>query len=109
MQQLKLIFNEYSLPKEYDYANLYENLLVQDKESKKYFGSGYGGPKTLVFYNDKNTGKMWSRIEGADIEFLNFSEAYYFILTNKIPVYNISQGSWQKEITEYERKNINDR
>ena len=48
---------------------------------------------------------MWSKIEGADIEFLNFSEAYYFILTNNIPVYNMSQGSWQKEIQEYERKN----
>ena len=46
---------------------------------------------------------MWSRIEGADLEFINFAESYQFILTNKIPVYNISQGSWQKEIQEYER------
>ena len=48
---------------------------------------------------------MWSRIENADIEFINFEEAYQFILTNNINVYNISQGSWQKEIQEYERKN----
>ena len=57
----------------------------------------------LTYYNDKNTGEMWSKIEGADLEFINFAEAYQFILTNKIPVYNISQGSWQKEIQEYER------
>lgn len=105
MQQLKLQFNQNSVPEEYDYANLYESLFIQDRESKISFGSGYGGPKTLTFYNDKNTGEMWSRIEGADIEFINFEEAYYFILTNNIPVYNISQGSWQKEIQEYERKN----
>ena len=103
MQQLRLQFNQYSVPEEYDYANLYENLFIQDKESRIYFGSGYGGPKTLTFYNDKNTGKMWSKIEGADLEFINFAEAYQFILTNKIPVYNISQGSWQKEIKEYDR------
>ena len=28
MQQLKLQFNQYSVPKEYDYANLYENLFI---------------------------------------------------------------------------------
>ena len=59
--------------------------------------------ENLAFYNDKNTGEMWSRIEGADLEFINFAEAYQFILTNKIPVYNMSQGSWQKEIQEYKR------
>lgn len=105
MSQLRLQFNQYTVPEEYDYANLYENLYIQDKESKIHFGSGYGTSKTLVFYNDKNTGEMWSRIEGADIEFMNFEEAYYFIQTNKIQVYNMSQGSWQKEIQEYERKN----
>lgn len=105
MQQMKLLFNKHSAPEEYDYANLYETKLIKDKESNIYFGSGYNGPKTLTFYNDKNTGKMWSQIEGADIEFMNFEEAYYFILMNNIPVYNISQGSWQKEIQEYERKN----
>ena len=105
MSQLRLQFNQYSVPKEYDYANLYENLFIQDKESKIYFGSGYNGPKTLSFYNDKYTGKMWLKIEGADIEFINFEEAYYFILTNKIRVYNISHGSWQKEIKEYEKNN----
>ena len=105
MQQMKLLFNKHSAPEEYDYANLYEAKLIKDKESNIYFGSGYNGPKTLTFYNDKNTGKMWSQIEGADIEFMNFEEAYYFILINNIPVYNISQGSWQKEIQEYERKN----
>lgn len=103
MLQLRLQFNQYSVPKEYDYANLYENLFVQDKESKIYFGSGYDGPKTLTFYNDKNTGKMWSRIEGADLEFINFAEAYQFILTNNIPVYNMSYSAWKKEIQEYER------
>ena len=103
MQQMKLLFNQYSIPDEYDYANLYEHSYIKDKDSNIYYGSGFGGPKILTFYNDKNTGKMWSKIEGADIEFLNFSEAYYFILTNNIPVYNMSQGSWQKEIKEYER------
>ena len=48
---------------------------------------------------------MWSRIDSADITFVNFEEAYQFILTNKINVYNISIGSWQKEIQEFERKN----
>ncbi|GEM_PF-3570935 len=76
---------------------------VEQKDSNIYFGSGYNGPKTLTFYNDKNTGEMWSRIEGADLNFINFAEAYQFIKTNKIPVYNISMGSWQKEIQEYER------
>ena len=104
MQQLKLQFNQHTAPIEYDYANLYENL-IQDKESKIYIGSGYNGSKTLSFYNDKNTGEMWSRIENADIEFINFEEAYQFILNNNINVYNISQGSWQKEIQEYERRN----
>ena len=103
MSQLRLQFNQYVVPEEYDYANLYENQFIQDKVSKIYFGSGYNGPKTLAFYNDKNTGEMWSRIEGADLEFINFAEAYQFILTNKISVYNMSQGSWQKEIQEYER------
>ncbi len=46
---------------------------------------------------------MWSRIENADIEFINFEEAYQFIKDNNINVYNISQGSWQKEIQEFER------
>lgn len=105
MSQLKLLFSQNTVPKEYDYANLYENQYIKDKKYNILYGSGYYGSKTLAFYNDKNTGKMWSRIEGADIEFMNFEEAYYFILTNKIPVHNISQGSWQKEITEYERKN----
>lgn len=103
--QLKLLFNQYSVPEEYDYANLYENLFIQDKNSRIFYGSGYNGSKTLTFYNDKNTGQMWSRIENADIQFTNFEEAYYFILTNKIPVYNMSQGSWKKEIQEYERRN----
>ena len=103
MQQLRLQFNQYSVPEEYDYANLYEGELIQDKESKIYFGSGYNGKKTLTFYNDKFTGEMWSKIEGADLEFINFAESYQFILTNKISVYNMSQGSWQKEIQEYER------
>lgn len=103
--QLKLMFNQHTVPDEYDYANLYEKLLVKDNQSNIYFGSGYAGPKTLTFYNDKQTGKMWSQIEGADIEFINFEEAYYFILTNKIRVYNISHGSWEQEIKEYERKN----
>ena len=102
MQQLKLQFNQYPIPEEYDYANLYESC-VQDKESRIFIGSGYNGLKTLVFYNDKNTGKMWSKIECTDLEFINFAEAYYFILTNNIPVYNISQGSWEKEIQKYER------
>ena len=101
--QLKLLFNEYTIPEEYDYANLYENMLIKDKNIC--FGSGYNGPKTLVFYNDKTTGKMWSQIEGADMKFINFEEAYNFIITNKIRVYNISYGSWEKEIKEYERKN----
>ena len=105
MQQLKLIFNQSSTPEEYDYANLYEHSYIKNKNNNTLYGSGYNGAKTLTFYNDKNTGEMWSRIEGADIEFVNFEEAYYFILTNKIRVYNISQGSWQKEIKEYERKN----
>lgn len=103
MSQLRLLFNQYSVPDEYDYANLYENKFIKDKDSNIYFGSGYNGPKTLTFYNDKNTGEMWSRIEGADLNFINFAEAYQFIKTNKIPVYNISMGSWQKEIQEYER------
>lgn len=103
--QLKLLFNQYSLPDEYDYANLYENLFVQDKDSRIFYGSGYNGPKRLSFYNDKNTGKMWSRIENKDMDFINFEEAYQFIQANKIRVYNISQGSWQKEIKEYERRN----
>lgn len=103
MQQLRLQFNQYTVPEEYDYANLYEGELIQDKKSKIYFGSGYNGKKTLTFYNDKNTGKMWSKIEGADLEFINFAEAYQFILTNNIPVYNMSCGSWEKEIKQYER------
>ena len=102
---MKLQFSQNTVPEEYDYANLYENLHIKDEKTNIYFGSGYGGPKTLVFYNDKNTGQMWSRIEDTDIEFITFEEAYYFILTNNIPVYNISQGSWAKEIQEYERKN----
>ena len=105
MQQLKLQFNQCSVPCEYDYANLYENQFIKDKDSNIYFGSGYDGPKTLTFYNDKNTGERWSRIENADIEFINFEEAYQFILTNNINVYNISQGSWKQEIKEFERKN----
>ena len=105
MQQLKLVFNQHTAPDKYDYANLYEHLFIKDKDSNIYFGSGYDGPKTLTFYNDKYTGIMWSQIEGADIEFINFEEAYYFILTNNIPVYNMSQGSWEKEIREYERRN----
>lgn len=105
MQQMKLLFNQNSFPEEYDYANLYEHSYIKDKESNILYGSGFGGPKTLSFYNDKYTGKMWSKIEGADIEFINFEEAYYFILTNKIRVYNMSQGSWQKEIKEYEKNN----
>ena len=103
MQQLRLQFNQYSVPEEYDYANLYEGELIKDKDSNIYFGSGYNGKKTLTFYNDKNTGKMWSQIEGADLEFINFAEAYQFILTNNIPVYNMSCGSWEKEIKQYER------
>ena len=102
--QLKLQFNQYSLPEEYDYANLYDHI-VKDKDRNMYFGSGYDGPKTLSFYNDKHTGEMWSQIKGADIEFINFEEAYYFIITNNIPVYNMSHGSWEKEIKEYERRN----
>ena len=105
MQQLKLQFTKCSMPCEYDYANLYEAKLIKDKASNIYFGSGYDGPKTLTFYNDKNTGKMWSKMENADIEFINFEEAYQFILTNNINVYNISQGSWKQEIKEFERKN----
>ena len=53
MQQMKLLFNKHSAPEEYDYANLYEAKLIKDKESNIYFGSGYNGPKTLTFYNDK--------------------------------------------------------
>lgn len=105
MQQMKLLFNQKSAPEEYDYANLYENLYLRDKGSRIYFGSGYNGPKILAFYNDKRTGEMWSRIENADIDFINFEEAYQFIQANKIKVYNISQGSWQKEIQEFERRN----
>lgn len=105
MQQLKIQFNQHSLPEEYDYANLYENQYIKDETSGISFGSGYYGTKTLAFYNDKNTDKMWSRIDNADITFINFEEAYQFILTNKIYVYNISHGSWQKEIQEFERKN----
>lgn len=104
MQQLKLQFNQYSIPEEYDYANLYESY-IQDKESRIFIGSGYNGVKTLVFYNDKNTGEMWSRIENADMDFINFEEAYQFILANRIKVYNILHGSWQKEIQVFERKN----
>ena len=104
MQQLKLQFNQYSIPEEYDYANLYESY-IQDKKSRIFIGSGYNGLKTLGFYNDKNTGEMWSRIENADMDFINFEEAYQFILANRIKVYNILHGSWQIEIQEFERKN----
>lgn len=103
MSQLRLQFNQHSVPEEYDYANLYENEYIKDKKYNMFCGSGYNGSKTLVFYNDKNTGKTWSRIEGVDLKFINFAEAYQFILANNIPVYNISLGSWQKEIKEYER------
>lgn len=104
MQQLKLLFNQYSVPEEYDYANLYENQYYKDKETNIIFGSGYNGSKTLAFYNDKKTDKMWSRIEDADLEFINFAEAYRFILANNIPVHNISCGSWEEEIKEFKRK-----
>lgn len=103
MQQLKLQFNQHYVPEEYDYANLYENQYI--KEKNILYSIGYYGSKTLAFYNDKNTGKMWSRIENTDIDFINFEEAYQFIQANKIKVYNISQGSWQKEIQEFERRN----
>lgn len=33
MQQLKLQFNQYSIPEEYDYANLYESY-IQDKKAE---------------------------------------------------------------------------
>ncbi len=75
------------------------------KKSRIFIGSGYNGLKTLVFYNDKNTGEMWSRIENADMDFINFEEAYQFILANRIKVYNILHCSWQIEIQEFERKN----
>ena len=61
--------------------------------------------QVYVNYNDKNTGEMWSRIENADMDFINFEEAYQFILANRIKVYNILHGSWQIEIQEFERKN----
>ena len=51
MQQLKIQFNQHSLPEEYDYANLYENQYIKDETSGISFGSGYYGTKTLAFYN----------------------------------------------------------
>ena len=73
--------------------------LFKTKKAEYISAADMAGQKPLLFI----TGKMWSKIEDADLEFINFAEAYQFILTNKIPVYNISQGSWQKEIKEYER------
>ena len=82
-----------SVLKNYSIANLYINL---DKISDR---------KTLTFYKRNN--KTLHRDFGKriyEIEFESFNSAYKFILENNIKVYNISCGSYAKEIANYNKK-----
>lgn len=82
-----------SVLKNYSIANLYINL---DRNSDR---------KTLVFYKRNNETLSWDfgkRIH--EIEFESFNSAYKFILDNDIKVYNISCGSYAKEIANYNKK-----
>lgn len=79
--------------KNYSVANLYISI---EKSSDA---------KILVFYKRGNETSNWDfgkRIY--EIEFESFNSAYKFILENDIKVYNISCGSYAREITNYNKK-----
>lgn len=79
-----------NIPKHYSIANLYVDITPNSDK------------KTLVFYAKNKNEPHWffgDRI--AEIEFETFNLAYKFILENEIEVYNISQGSYAKEIKKY--------
>lgn len=82
------------IPENYSVANLYIDL---NKNSNK---------RTLTFYAwDKDIKDWFYGDVICEIEFETFNSAYKFILENEIEVYNISQGSYAKEIQKY-NKNI---
>ena len=87
---------------EYEYANLYTELVKSPNFPKMLIGSGYNGKKTLTFYDDRQ-GDMWTEI-GFEIDFPDFPTAYKYILDNKIKVHNIRCGSYKEEIKQFKKE-----
>ena len=91
--QLKLgIISDYKDSRLYVSLTLKKNRFVKDDKM------------ILVFYNTSDQSAHVSKNELMHIVFPDFNSAYQFILDNKVINFNIRQGSYKKEIKQYQKE-----